>query len=198
MRRSSLARCRDGWQYARSFPKPNVYLTPDTMHRDFWRGELEEARDGPFIGICWRSGNMAGHRTLQYAPWKPGRRSSRGCRHAGLCAIRCAARGDRGTGTVERGGGSSRRRRSTRRTSWTARRLCSLLSTPWSVRRRRYHGWRLPSAPRPARSSMDTAWTSFGQVFEPFAPACSVMMPKARGDWADVFAQTLSRIAARG
>jgi len=40
----------------------------------------------------------------------------------------------------------------------------------------------------------DTAWTSFGQSHEPFAPSCSVMMPATRGDWADAFDQTLSRI----
>jgi hypothetical protein len=35
----------------------------------------------------------------------------------------------------------------------------------------------------------DTSWTSFGATFEPFAPSCTCVMPKQRGDWADCFAQ---------
>ena len=35
----------------------------------------------------------------------------------------------------------------------------------------------------------DTSWTSFGKTYEPFAPSALCMMPRARGDWADVFAK---------
>jgi ADP-heptose:LPS heptosyltransferase len=37
----------------------------------------------------------------------------------------------------------------------------------------------------------DTSWTSFGETYEPFAPACSCVMPARRGDWAACFATTL-------
>jgi len=36
----------------------------------------------------------------------------------------------------------------------------------------------------------NNAWPSFGESYEPFAPSCTCMMPKANGDWSDAFAQT--------
>ena len=43
----------------------------------------------------------------------------------------------------------------------------------------------------------DTSWTAFGQPREPFGPACELMMPDTRGDWANVFEKTLARLSAR-
>jgi len=43
----------------------------------------------------------------------------------------------------------------------------------------------------------DTSWTALGQAYEPFGPACELMMPERRGDWADVFAKTLARVKER-
>ena len=40
----------------------------------------------------------------------------------------------------------------------------------------------------------DTSWTALGQTYEPFAPSCECLMPAARGDWADVFAQAKAKI----
>ena len=40
----------------------------------------------------------------------------------------------------------------------------------------------------------DTSWTALGQTYEPFAPSCTCMMPKTRGDWADVFAQVSEKL----
>ena len=42
----------------------------------------------------------------------------------------------------------------------------------------------------------DTSWTSFGESYEPFAPAARCLMPAKRGDWADVFAQARETINA--
>jgi hypothetical protein len=41
----------------------------------------------------------------------------------------------------------------------------------------------------------DTSWTAFGQDHEPLGPACRCIMPKSRGDWADVFSQSAEIIA---
>jgi ADP-heptose:LPS heptosyltransferase len=43
----------------------------------------------------------------------------------------------------------------------------------------------------------DTCWTGFARSHEPFAPACELMMPRTRGDWADVFEKTLNRLQER-
>ena len=40
----------------------------------------------------------------------------------------------------------------------------------------------------------NNSWTSFGERYEPFAPACRCMMPKTRGDWTDAFEETLSEL----
>ena len=42
----------------------------------------------------------------------------------------------------------------------------------------------------------DTSWTSFGELYEPFAPAARCLMPARRGDWADVFAQASETISS--
>jgi hypothetical protein len=41
----------------------------------------------------------------------------------------------------------------------------------------------------------DTSWTAFGQAYEPFAPSCLCVMPKARGDWRDAFDQARRALA---
>ena len=40
----------------------------------------------------------------------------------------------------------------------------------------------------------DTSWTSFGERYEPFAPACVCVMPRERGAWRDGFAQASDAI----
>jgi hypothetical protein len=40
----------------------------------------------------------------------------------------------------------------------------------------------------------NNSWTSFGESYEPFAPSCRCMMPKASGDWRDAFAQTAAAL----
>jgi hypothetical protein len=41
----------------------------------------------------------------------------------------------------------------------------------------------------------NNSWTSFRESYEPFAPSCRCMMPKASGDWSDAFAQTVSALS---
>ena len=50
------------------FPQHNAFLQPDALETAQFAGFLESIGQGPFIGICWRSGSVAGHRALQYAP----------------------------------------------------------------------------------------------------------------------------------
>ncbi|HEX4636737.1 MAG TPA: hypothetical protein VH189_11185, partial [Rhizomicrobium sp.] len=39
-----------------------------------------------------------------------------------------------------------------------------------------------------------TVWTALGQSHEPFAPACRILSPQTRGDWADGFRQAADAI----
>jgi len=49
---------------------------------------------------------------------------------------------------------------------------------------------------RTSKILYDTSWTSFGSSHEPFAPSCTCIMPKTRGDWSDVLDQATARILA--
>jgi hypothetical protein len=40
------------------------------------------------------------------------------------------------------------------------------------------------------------SWTAMGQDHEPFTPACECVIPGLRGDWADVFHQTIAKISS--
>ena len=50
------------------FPRPHSYLLADSVERTGWTRWLRAQGNGPFIGICWRSGSLGGLRNLQYAP----------------------------------------------------------------------------------------------------------------------------------
>jgi hypothetical protein len=45
------------------------------------------------------------------------------------------------------------------------------------------------------RLNYHVSWTAFGQAYEPFAPACTVIGPKRPGDWSAAFDQLASVIA---
>ena len=70
------------------FPAPHSYLTHDAREQAQWVAWLRAQSEGPFVGLCWRSGSLGGLRNLQYAPleaWAAFIRDS--SRHAGVAAI---------------------------------------------------------------------------------------------------------------
>jgi ADP-heptose:LPS heptosyltransferase len=70
--------------------------------------------------------------------------------------------------------------------------LDAVVSAPTAV------SWLAAAAGVPTFKALyDNSWTSFGQTYEPLAPACTCVMPDARGDWAQVFTKTLSMLPLR-
>ena len=176
-----------------SFPRPNAYLTPDIDEVALWRGALRDG-NGPTIGICWRSGKSGGHRALQYAPieaWAdfartwPGRIVSVQYDATPEEIVRLQALSGRAIAVPE---GIDQKKELDRACALLAS-LDAVVSAPTAV------SWLAAAAGVPTYKILyDTSWTSFGETFEPFAPACLCMMPESRGNWGDVFAKTLTAL----
>ena len=62
-----------------AFPNPHVFLTADCGERERWAQWLKTQGSGPFVGLCWRSGHVAGLRAVQYAPLESWADFIRGC-----------------------------------------------------------------------------------------------------------------------
>jgi Flp pilus assembly protein TadD len=177
-----------------AFPKPHAYLRPDAAEQAFWRQTFASLGLGPAIGICWRSGKSGGHRAVQYAPltaWADFIRDLPGnlvCTQYDATAEEIAA--------LEQLSGRQifvpptlDQKNELDRTCAMLSALDQLVSAPTAV------SW-LGAAAGVATLKIlyDTSWTSFAQSYEPFAPSCICVMPKARGDWRDSFAQARSFI----
>lgn len=177
-----------------AFPDRISYVKPDPIQVAYWSGVLEDAGDGPFIGLCWRSGNMAGHRALQYAPleaWAQFARNLPGT----IVSVQYDAREDEIAALAHMSGRkilvppALDQKNELDRTAALLASLDVVVTAPTAV------AWLAAAVGTDTcKIVYDTAWTSFGQTYEPFAPSCSVMMPRTRGDWADAFDQTLSAV----
>ncbi|MEJ1968015.1 MAG: tetratricopeptide repeat protein [Rhizomicrobium sp.] len=180
-----------------AFPKPNAYLKPDGLQMAQWGGAFAGAGPGPFIGVCWRSGNLAGHRTLQYAP-----REAWAAFIAQLPGTVVNAQYDARDEEIEALGALAGRpiltlpgldqKTELDRTAAMLASLDAVVTAPTAV------AWLAAGTGVDTYKVLyDTSWTALGQTYEPFAPACELMMPSVRGNWADAFAKTLTRLKAR-
>ncbi|HEY0299740.1 MAG TPA: hypothetical protein VGC36_00280, partial [Rhizomicrobium sp.] len=180
-----------------AFPKANAFLKPDGGDMARWAGLFASIGPAPFIGVCWRSGNVAGHRALQYAP-----REAWAAFIAALPGTVVSVQYDAGDDEIEELAALSGRgivnlsdldqKTELDRTAAMLASLDAVVSAPTAV------SWLAAGAGVDTYKVLfDTSWTSFAQVYEPFAPACELMMPQARGDWADTFSKTLARLTAR-
>jgi tetratricopeptide (TPR) repeat protein len=180
-----------------SFPKQNAFLKPDTMENVLWAGFLASAGNGPFIGLCWRSGKTGGHRAVQYAPleaWAAFIARLPGT----LLSVQYDAP-DAEIEALERMSGRTifvppglDQKIELDRTAAMLSSLDAVVSAPTAV------SWLAAGAGVDTYKILyDNSWTSFGQSYEPFGPTCMCMMPRTRGDWADTFDKTLSLITAR-
>jgi tetratricopeptide (TPR) repeat protein len=180
-----------------SFPAPNAYLKPDTGDMARWAGLFASLGPGPFIGVCWRSGKMSGHRALQYAPleaWAgfmaqlPGTVVSvqyDACEDE-IDALAAAS----GRPIVHLDGLDQKNELD--RTCAMLATLDAVVTAPTAV------SWLASGAGVDTYKVLyDTSWTAFAQPCEPFAPSCELMMPDRRGDWAQTFAKTLARLTSR-
>ena len=177
------------------FPQTVRYLAPDADEASRWRAAFEHL-PRPLIGVCWRSGSTGGHRALQYAPldaWAgflgelPGTIISTqyDAREDEIEALRMMS----GRDIVVPA--SIDQKNELDRAAALFSTLDAMVSAPTAV------SWLAAAVGAPTCKTLyDSSWTSFGQRHEPFAPSALCMTPKVRGDWADVFAQTIGRLNA--
>jgi tetratricopeptide (TPR) repeat protein len=172
------------------FAAPHAYLAPDAGETARWKSQFGERA----IGICWRSGKAGGHRAVQYAPldaWG-----------AFLKDIPCPIVSTQYDATPDEIAAleamSGRKiivpefdqKNELDRACAMLAALDALVSAPTAV------SWLGAGAGvKTLKLLYDTSWTAFGQTYEPFAPSCVCVMPKARGDWRDTFDQTKKIIA---
>lgn len=180
-----------------AFPAHNAFLKPNPLDMARFGALLETIGDGPFIGVCWRSGNVAGHRALQYAPreaWAAFIAQLPGT----VVSVQYDAREDEVEALAQASGrpivflSDVDQKNELDRTAALLASLDAVVSAPTAA------SWLAAGTGTDTYKVLyDSSWTAFGQAHEPFAPACELTMPKRRGDWADVFARTLERISAR-
>lgn len=180
-----------------AFPKSYSYLKPDALEMARWGGLFASAGQGPFIGVCWRSGNVAGHRALQYAP-----REAWAAFIAKLPGTVVSVQYDASDDEVDALARDSGRdivllegldqKNELDRTAAMLASLDAVVSAPTAV------SWLAGGVGVDTYKILyNTSWTALAQSHEPFAPACELMMPDARGDWAQTFERTLERIKTR-
>ncbi|MDE2109513.1 MAG: tetratricopeptide repeat protein [Alphaproteobacteria bacterium] len=171
------------------FPAPNAFLRPDAAETARWRATFA-ALPRPLTGLCWRSGLTGGHRALQYASleiWAAFIRELPGtpvCAQYDATAEEIAALSAL-SGREIAAPRDIDQKNELDRTAALLSALDAMVSAPTAA------SW-LAAATGVATYKIlyDTSWTSFGESYEPFAPAARCMMPGVRGNWAEVFAQT--------
>ncbi|HUO94234.1 MAG TPA: tetratricopeptide repeat protein [Rhizomicrobium sp.] len=180
------------------FPKPHRYLRPDVGEAEYWGKAFRQAGQGPWIGLCWRSGLSGGARNVQYAPlaaWAKFLRALPG-------TLVCAQYDVRGEELSQLETMSGRKifaapgldqKNDLDRTCAMLSQLDAVVSAPTAV------SWLAAGVGvATAKILFDTSWTAFGQTYEPFAPACELMMPAKRGDWTSAFAKAARWIGSQG
>lgn len=177
-----------------AFLKPHVFLTPDPDEKAHWKNIFAGLDASRLTGICWRSGNSGGHRAVQYAPLEVWGALLRDLPGAIVCCQYDATADE--IAELEKLSGreifrppSLDQKNELDRTAAMLTALDLLVSAPTAV------SWLgAGTGTRTFKLLYDTSWTAFGQAYEPLAPACQCIMPKVRGDWRDVIAQTLALI----
>ena len=176
------------------FPSTHRYLVPHASETEHWgkhSGRRDTAPGRDFAGAAVFPVARA---TCTCTARRLGRIPAHAARHARLRTIRRAEGRAFAAGDDERPEDfRARRPRSEERARPHLRMLAALdavVSAPTAV------SWLATGSGVPtAKVLYDTSWTSFGQPHEPFAPACVLMMPEKRGDWANAFAKTVRWIS---
>jgi tetratricopeptide (TPR) repeat protein len=174
------------------FPNPHAYLVPDSAERAHWKNIFGNA-----TGICWRSGKTGGARGLQYAPleaWAAFIREIPGA----IVSVQYDGTEDEISQLQALSGreilvpqGIDQKQELDRACALFSALDC-IVSAPTAV------SWLAAGAGAATYKILyDRSWTSFGRVYEPFAPSCRCMMPGRAGDWGDVFGKTLSALRQR-
>jgi tetratricopeptide (TPR) repeat protein len=171
------------------FPRTNAYLLGDESERGRWAGWLRTQGQGPFIGVCWRSGSMGGLRNIQYAPLEDWAAFIRDLR-----ATVVSVQYDADAKEIESLQRLSGRRivvppnldqkHEIDRTAAFMSILDAVVTAPTSV------AWIAAGLGMPTCKILyNNSWTSFGRDYEPFAPSAHCIMPETVGNWPDAFAK---------
>jgi tetratricopeptide (TPR) repeat protein len=176
------------------FPKPHAFLDADEIEVLNWQRTLSSAAEGPFIGICWRSGKMTEGRALNFAALEQWAAFIRAMPGTPVCVQYDATEeeietlGELSGKTVVVPGGIDQKRELDRACALMSA-LDAVVSAPTAV------SWLSAGAGVPTyKLQRDAGWTSFGCATEPFAPAAQCIVPDAVDDWADSFGKTLTAL----
>jgi ADP-heptose:LPS heptosyltransferase len=179
---------------AAMFPRPNAFLDADEIETLNWQRTLSSAAEGPFIGICWRSGKLTSGRALNFAPLKDWAAFIRDMPGTPVCVQYDATPeeidvlGELSGKTVVVPGGIDQKQELDRACALLSA-LDAVVSAPTAV------CWLAAGAGIPTfKIQRDAAWTSFGCDYEPFAPAARCIVPDEAGDWAGCFGKALSAL----
>lgn len=172
------------------FPSPHVFLTPDVDEVARWKAQFGDGA----VGICWRSGKSGGHRTIQYAPLQAWGEFLRTVTRPIVC-VQYDAMPDE-IATLEQISGKKifvpqgiDQKNELDRACALMAALDAVVSAPTAV------AWLSAGAGIPTYKVLyGLSWTALGQAHEPFAPACTCVMPQAYGDWNDVFRQVSEKL----
>ena len=177
-----------------AFPKPHAFLAADVKESVLWAQWLKTQGEGPFVGLCWRSGHVSGLRAAQYAPLEAWVAFIRDC-PATPVSLQYDVRADE-IETLQRLSGRAilvppllDQKAEIDRTSAMISTLQAVVSAPTSV------SWIAAALGVPTFKVLyNNSWTSFGERHEPLAPSCRCMMPNVGGNWKDAFAQTANEL----
>jgi len=177
-----------------AFPATHAYLTADSHERAQWAAWFGEQGAGPFVGLCWRSGKVTGLRAAQYAPLAAWADFIRDC-PATPVSLQYDVQSDELDMLARLSGrtilvppGLDQKQEIDRAAAMISA-LQAVVSAPTSV------SWIAGGLGVPTFKILyNNSWTSFGESYEPFAPSCRCMMPKATGDWNDAFVRTRSQL----
>ena len=174
-------------------PAPFAYLRPN---HDAWRDfahTLRAAGPAPYIGVCWRSGNLSGQRALQFAPFEDWTRFARDLPGT-LVSLQYDATPDELDAFAAEGRPLfvppfDQKNEIDRLCALTAA-LDLVVTAPTAVSA-------ISSAvgTQTLKILFDRSWTALGQPYEPLAPACLHMRPDRPGNWADAFAKAREKVA---
>ena len=179
------------------FPKANTFLDADEIEVLNWQRTLSSVAEGPFIGICWRSGKLTSGRALNFAAleqWAAFIRAMPGtpvCVQYDATSDEIEKLGELSGKTVVVPGGIDQKQELDRACALMSA-LDAVVSAPTAV------SWLSAGAGVPTyKLQRDAGWTSFGCSHEPFAPAAHCIVPDAVDDWAGSFEKTLAALRSQ-
>ncbi len=179
-------------------PNPHHYLKADPEQAVHWHNAAEDNGRPERIGICWRSGDTSGARSLQFAPrehWAHFLRSV----DAELVSLQYDATEEEVHSLSALCGrdiavpAGLDQKNDLDGTAALINTLGAVVSAPTSVA-----ALSAALGVPTFKILRDRSWTAFGQTYEPFAPACRLIKGERAGDWDSTFKAALEELEGLG